>query len=143
VLHQLRGFRRAGDLEGRVPLFTGMCDGHYPTDWLEGRVVGRIVGVSTAPLGKLLEPAAGYVDEDAANAAFDPGEFLDAVIAYGHEPYVTRGRDGRWKYYEDMTDCRRTEAKWKVALEQMEKRCAASTADQRIEAECVRRGLIR
>jgi hypothetical protein len=78
-----------------------MIDGPYPTEWLKKELlVGRIVGVSSNPLGNLLTPAAGYIDEDECNAAFDECEYLDALIAAGYDPFVTPKGDGRYSYCE-------------------------------------------
>lgn len=142
VLHQLRGFRRARKLDSGIPLFTGLCDGHYPTSWLEEQLLGRVVGVSSAPLGALLEPAAGYVDEEANNAAFDEGQYLDVMIATGHQPCVTRGRDGKWHYWENVADRNFERFSEEEVFELKRRESAASTGMDRVIAECVRRGLI-
>jgi hypothetical protein len=110
--------------------------------WVQERLIGRIVGVSSTPLGSLLEPAAGYVDEDAANLAFDEGEYLDIIIATGHEPRVCRGRDGKWSYWEKMTGLHYEKFTQDEEFAVRRKEGAASTGMDRIIAECVRRGLI-
>jgi hypothetical protein len=63
-------------------------------EWLDERLLGRVVGVSTAPLGNLLGPGAGYLDEDAKNAEFDECEYLTVLMAVGYEVVAVRHRDG-------------------------------------------------
>jgi hypothetical protein len=139
--HQLRGFRAAGEGSDGIPLFTGLCD-HYPKEWLQEHLLGRIVGFSKGPLGNLLDPTAGYVDEDAANAAFDEREYVDVMIATGHDPRVMRERDGRWSYIESCI-CRCFDKFSKEEVLALKwKESAASTGLQRVIAECARRGLI-
>ena len=138
---ELRGFRPVGEMDDGTPLFSGLVDGHYPAEWLEERILGRVVGVSGSPLGKLIEPAAGYADEDAANQAFDECEFLDIIIATGHEPRVCRGRDGRWNYCEGMTNRRYDKDSREREFAMREKEISLDRHGQCI-AECVRRGLI-
>ena len=69
----LRGFRQTDEVMfGNVPVFTGLSDGPYRTEHLQSKLIGRVVGVAFSPLGGLLAPAAGWENEAAANAAFDP-----------------------------------------------------------------------
>jgi hypothetical protein len=135
---QLRGFRRAGE-HGGVPLFGRMSDGPYTTEWIEEQLlVGRVAGISNGPLGNLLAPTAGYMDEDAHNTAFDESEYLNVLIAAGYEVLAVRRKDGGFSWPGQ----RLTPAQEAVVFAQMRKRSAASQADSRIAAECVRRGFL-
>lgn len=138
---ELRGFRQVGKTDDGLPLFTGMIDGWYPTEWLEKRLIGRVVGVASGPLGILLEPEGGYVDEHGANAAFDERQYIDIVSAIGCEPHVCNGSDG-WVYFEKMTGRRYDKYSREEELAVRWKETAASTGMDRVIAECVRRGLI-
>src|SRR6476660_5524081 len=102
---QLRGFRKVGETDSGTPLFTGLSD-CYPAEWLEDRLLGRVVGVSGGPLGNLLEPAAGYINEDAENAAFDEREYIEVMIGIGCEPHIYRGSNGKWIYCEKTYELR-------------------------------------
>jgi hypothetical protein len=134
---QLRGFRKTGRDDLGIPLFTGACGGHYSAEELRAHLVGRVVGVSMDPLDNLLALTAGWINEAACNAAFDECEYVDVLIAAGYKLLVTR--EGYWEMKPDRP---LTEAQRKIVFAHKEKQCAASTADERIEAECIRRGLI-
>lgn len=58
-------------------MFAGLSDGPYQTEYLRSKLIGRVVGVASSPLGGLLEPSAGWLNEAAGNAAFDPAEYIE------------------------------------------------------------------
>lgn len=140
----LRGYQQTGEVMfGNVPVFAGLSDGPYRTEHLQSKLIGRVVGVALSPLGGLLAPAAGYENEEAANAAFDPVEYVDVLLATGHRPAVCCDENGepRW-YYEEMPRRRRTKAQEAADLAVRRKYRAASNALERVKAECIRRGLV-
>jgi hypothetical protein len=137
----LRGFRQTSKMGG-IPIFSGLSDGPHWTKNLQSRLSGRVVGVASSPLGELLAPRAGWENEEAGNAAFDPAEYVDAFLAAGYRPYVLIGRDGRTHYFEHFPERRQSEAQEDAVLSVRYKWCAASTALARVEAECMRRGLV-
>jgi len=51
VLHHCAASAGPANLIVAFRYLLGTCDGHYPTEWLEERLLGRVVGVSSAPLG--------------------------------------------------------------------------------------------
>lgn len=82
-----------------------------------------------------------HENEEAANAAFDPVEYV--LLATGHRPAVCCDEKGepRW-YYEEMPRRRLTKAEEAAELTVRRKYHAASTALDRVKAECIRRGLV-
>lgn len=139
----LRGYRQTDEVAfGDVPVFAGLSDGPYQTDHLQSRLIGRVVGVASLDLGGLIAPAAGWLNEAAGNAAFDPAEYVDVLIRTGHRPNVLydKGKP-RW-YFEEMPNRRETKAERSAMLAVRKKYCAASTALERVIQECVRRGLV-
>jgi hypothetical protein len=90
----------------------------------------------------MLAPEAGYENEEAGNAAFDPDEYLDVLIATGHRSYLMEGRDGNLTYYEMFPEQPMTDAKHEATYAVRWKYCKASTALSRVKNECIRRGLI-
>ena len=99
------------------------------------------MGVASSALGELLAPAAGWENEEAGNAAFDPGEYLDTLLAAGFEPYVFPSTKHGWDYCEHFPERRLTESEDAAVLAARYKFCAASTALVRVMEECKRRGL--
>jgi hypothetical protein len=137
-LGDLRGFYKTGEIApGGVPIFGGLSDGPYETEGMQPKLLGRVIGYAIKPLGRLLEPALGYENEAAGNAAFDPAEYLDVLIAAGYRPIVFGGR-----YMEIMPERALSEAEDAAVLAVCWKRCAASSAIDRVKQECVRRGLV-
>lgn len=139
----LRGFHRTSEttLDG-IPVFHGMSDGPYVAESLQPTLIGRVVGVASSPLGQLLDPAAGWENEKAGNEAFDAKEYLDVLVATGHRPYVMHGRGGKLIYGEMMPEACLTAAGNKLVNQAREKFCEASTAIERVKAECLRRGMV-
>jgi len=137
-LNDLRGWRNTGKQAHGVPLFAGLTDGPFRGEELQQRhLAGRVVGVALTSLGKLIAPEAGWHDEAGGNAAFNPAEYLDVLIATGHRPYMCDGT-----YFEMMPERALSEAEEKRLLEVRWKYCAASNALERVKEECIRRGLI-
>ena len=99
----LRGYRQTSEVAfDSIPVFAGLSDGPYRTEHLQSKLIGRVVGVAFSPLGGLLAPAAGYENEEAANAAFDPVEYIDVLLATGHKPAVCCDERGEPRlYYEE------------------------------------------
>ncbi|MDB5599354.1 MAG: hypothetical protein JWN71_1398 [Xanthobacteraceae bacterium] len=140
----LAGLRKTDEVtrEG-IHVFAGLSDGPYETVPLQSKIIGRIVGVATTRLGALLAPAAGYENEEVGNLAFDPAEYVDVMIATGHEPFVMLDAKGKPRgYYEKMPRRRQTKCEHDAVIAIRYKFCAASTALDRTMVECVRRGLI-
>jgi hypothetical protein len=81
---------------GGIPVFAGLSNGPYRTEHLESKLIGRVVGVASSPLGELLAPAAGWENEEAGNAAFDPAEYLDTLLAADFEPHVFPSTKHGW-----------------------------------------------
>jgi len=136
-LNDLQGWRNTGKRVHGIPLFAGLSDGPYRADNLQCRLVGRVLGYAEKSLGKLIAPVAGYHDEIGGNAAFDPVEYLDVLIATGHEPYLYGG-----DYVEKMPERALSDAEHKRALSVHLKFAEASTALERVKEECRRRGLV-
>jgi hypothetical protein len=139
-LGSLRGWHKTDEVVfGSIPVFAGLSDGPYETESLQSKLIGRIVGVALSPLDRLITETAGYENEEAGNAAFDPGEYLDALIAAGYGPSV----QGNW-YFEAMPDktLPYTHPLEKAVLAVRWKFMEASTAVERVKQECIRRGLI-
>ncbi|MGO3931806.1 hypothetical protein [Rhodopseudomonas pseudopalustris] len=138
---ELRGWRQIAGGSGGIPVYSGLSDGPFEAQGLQSRLLGRVVGYAATALGDLLAPAAGWENEEAGNAAFDPGEYLDALIAAGHQPYVIQ-RDGRTIYYEQYPERRQTNAERERVLAARWRWVKASTALARTKVECLQRGLV-
>jgi hypothetical protein len=123
-------------------MFTGLSDGPYRGHDLQAKMIGRVVGFAHTALGDLLEPVAGWENEAEGNAAFDPAEYLDVMIATGHRPYLMRGRGGHLIYGEVMPERARTDEEHERTLAIRWKWCRASKALERVKAECERRGMV-
>jgi hypothetical protein len=132
----LRGWRQTDEKTLGCPVFAGMSDGPYRTENLQPKLIGRVVGVAFTALGNQLPTCAGWEDEEAGNAAFDPAEYLDILIRTGHEPRI----QGDY-YFEKMPDRALTKAEQAAVTAVRWKYVKASTALIRLKAECVRRGL--
>jgi hypothetical protein len=138
----LRGFRRTDQKLDGIPVFAGLSDGPLTGAGLRSRLLGRIIGVAHTPLGGLLAQAAGWENEEAGNLAFDPAEYIDALLAAGYGPYVFY-RGGKLDGYgECMPERRQGEAQEAAVMAVRYKYCAASTALNRVIAECIRRALV-
>jgi hypothetical protein len=87
-LRDLRGMHDTGQRVDGVPIYSGLSDGPYRAENLRRQIAGRVVGFAQKSLGRVIAPSAGFRDEASGNAAFDPAEYLDVLIATGHEPYV-------------------------------------------------------
>jgi hypothetical protein len=133
----LRGFRRTDESFDGIPVFAGMSDGPYITEHLQSKLIGRVVGVAFSPLHPFLAESAGYENEDAGNAAFDPAEYIDVLIATGHRPYLFND-----SYFEEMPDNALSDAQTNAVFAVRRKYCEASTALDRVMAECLKRGLV-
>ncbi|HEX5864526.1 MAG TPA: hypothetical protein VF014_09790 [Casimicrobiaceae bacterium] len=82
-------------------------------------------------------------NEEAANAAFDPVEYVDVLLASGARPAVICDSNGQARYYyEEVPRRRQTEAEEAAELAVRQKYRAASTALDRVKQECIRRGLV-
>jgi hypothetical protein len=137
-LSDLRGFRKTNEIAlARIPVFAGLSDGPYTTEDVQSKVLGRIVGYAVRSLGGLIAAKGGYENEAAGNAAFDPAEYLDVLIAAGYRPGVYQGA-----YYEEMPGRAHSDAEDAALLAVQWKRVAASTAVERLKQECIRRGLV-
>lgn len=143
-MRDLRGFRKTDEtVYGGVPVFAGLSDGPYRTEHLQSRLVGRVVGVAFTSLGNLIAPTAGWEHEAAGNAAFDPAEYVDVLIATGHKPRVMCAERGRPRgYYEEMPHRALTDAEDAAHMAVRHKYGRASTALDRVIEECIRRGLV-
>jgi len=119
-----------------MPRICRLSDGPYETEHLRSKLIGRVVGVAANTLGKPIAPEAGYQNEAGANAAFDPVEYLDVMIATGHRPMIVGDR-----YMEEMPQRGLTEEEETAILAVWWKFCNASAALKRVAAECIRRGL--
>jgi hypothetical protein len=140
TLKEIKAASAAGRKRGTIPLFGGLSDGPYQTEDLQPKVIGRIVGVASSSLGHLIAPTAGWKNEAEGNAAFDPGEYIDVLLATGHKPYVFGG--AKRSYVEELPRRALTEAQNVVFFTVREKFLAASTALARVKQECIRRGLV-
>lgn len=138
----LRGFRNTGTsaLDG-IPLYAGLSDGPYDGANLRSRLIGRVVGYAKSPLGNQLEAAAGWLDEDKGNAAFNPAEYVDALLAAGYRPCVDVDPAGRETYYEMFPERQKAKARDAVFLVRT-KWGRASMALTLVTDECIRRGLV-
>ena len=133
----IRGYRKTDEKMMGCPVYAGMSDGPYQTEHLQQKLIGRVVGVAFTALGNLLAPAAGWEDEEAGNAAFDPGEYLDTLLATGHSPSICGNM-----YYEHMPERALTDEEMAVVMKVRWKYAKVSTALQRLKKECIRRGLV-
>jgi hypothetical protein len=140
-LGDLAGFRRVGAHSG-IPLFAGMSDGPYDAaePYLQTQFIGRVVGYAANSFGHAIAPEAGWENEEEGNAAFDPGEYIDTLIAAGYRPYVQYDRALHPHYTEDFP--RTTEVKKAAVFAARTKFSEASLAVDLVKAECIRRGLV-
>jgi hypothetical protein len=139
----LRGFRKTDEVvDGHIPVFAGLSDGPYETEGLQSKLIGRIIGVAFSPLDGLIAASAGYENEAAGNAAFDPAEYLDALISTGHKPSVFYDGRGLLHYCELLPQRSLRRAEHKAVWKAREKFGEASTGLDRVKQECVRRGMI-
>jgi hypothetical protein len=90
----------------------------------------------------LIEPAAGWENEKSGNDDFDAKEYIDLMTSAGYGLAVMYDRGGRALYCETFPEACLTTATEKRVHEARGKFCAASTAVERVKAECIRRGLI-
>jgi hypothetical protein len=141
-LCDLRGFRQTDEKLGGIPVFAGLSDGPYETAGLKPKLLGRVVGVAHSALGGLLARAAGWEDEDAGNVAFDPAEYIDALLAAGYGPSVYYRGTTPNGYMELMPEGRERKSEEAAVMAQRYKYAAASTALDRVVQECIRRGLV-
>jgi hypothetical protein len=103
-LCDLRGFRQTDEKLGGIPVFAGLSDGPYQTAGLKAKLLGRVVGVAHSALGGLLARAAGWEEEEAGNVAFNPAEYIDALLAAGYGPAVCYRGAKAHGYWESMPD---------------------------------------
>jgi hypothetical protein len=141
-MRDLRGFRKTNESMGGIPVFAGLSDGPYWTEHLQSKLIGRVVGVASSPLGKLLAQAAGWENEEAGNAAFDPAEYLETLLAADYKPCAFPSTKHGWDYCELFPERRLTDAEEAAVMAMRYKFCAASTALDRVIGECKRRGLV-
>jgi hypothetical protein len=133
----LRGFRQTSErVAGSIPVFAGLSDGPYSTEHLRSKLVGRVVGYAVVPMVKVIAPEAGYRDEAAGNAAFDPAEYVDTLLRAGYRLAVCGNR-----HMEYLPERRCTAAEEEAVMAVRWKFVEASTAIERVRAECLRRGL--
>jgi hypothetical protein len=132
----LRGWRKTDEKMLGCPVYAGLSDGPYRTESLQAMLIGRVVGVAFTALGNQLARAAGWEEEEAGNAAFDPVEYLDVLLATGHWPCICDGG-----YYEQMPQRALSKAEDAAVMAVRWKYAKASTALRRVKAECLRRGL--
>lgn len=137
-LRDLRGFRKTSKSISGVPLYGGLSDGPYETAGLLPMLIGRIIGVASSPLGGLLAPAAGFLNESAGNAAFDPVEYIDAFLAAGFGPAIVYDERRRPRFHIRVGE----RADWGAIEAVQIKFAEASTALKRVKQECIRRGLV-
>jgi hypothetical protein len=140
----LRGFRPVGIPtagSGGIPEYTGVSDGPYRAEGLIPKLVGRVVGYAVSSMGKRLDPAAGWENEDIGNAEFDPREYIDVLIRCGFRPRLQRVQGGGWYYIEMMPEKAMTNQQWDEQRAVRTKWLRASRAKSMVEAECERRGL--
>lgn len=133
----LRGWRKTDERMLGCPVYAGLSDGPYRTEHLQSKLIGRVLGVAFTALGNQLPTCAGWEDEEAGNAAFDPAEYLDVLIRTGHEPRI----QGDY-YFEKMPGRALTKAEQAAVTAVRWKYAKASAALRRIKDECIRRGLI-
>jgi hypothetical protein len=128
-----------------IPIFAGMTAGPYDAaeQYLQTELIGRIVGYAANSFGHLIASEAGWENEEAGNAAFDPAEYVDVLIGAGYQPSVFRRRDGSMGLYEtNPLERMPTEPQHAAYMAVRTKYCAASKAHDRVVAGCLRRGLI-
>jgi hypothetical protein len=107
---------------------------------VRSKLIGRVVGVATSSLGDALAQSAGWENEDAGNAAFDPAEYLDVMLSAGFWVLAFPSAR-RWDYCEHFPERALTEAEDAAVMAARYKFCAASTAINRVIEECKRRSL--
>jgi hypothetical protein len=134
----VRGFRQTSKrIEGSIPVFAGLSDGPYSTEHLKSKLVGRVVGYAVVPMVKTIAPEAGYRDEAAGNAAFDPGEYVDTLLDAGYQMAVCAD-----KFMEHLPERHMTAAQEEAVMAVRWKFVEASSAVQRVRGECLRRGFV-
>jgi hypothetical protein len=134
----IRGFRQTSKrIDGSIPVFAGLSDGPYSTEHLRSKLVGRVVGYAVAPMVKVIAPEAGYRDETAGNAAFDPAQYVDALLDAGYQVAVCGD-----KFMEHLPERHMTAAQEAAVMAVRWKFVEASSAVERVRAECQRRGLV-
>lgn len=139
----LAGFRQVSRSDlGGIPVFAGLSDGPYTSEHLKRKLIGRVVGVAKSSLGNLIAPSAGWMNEAESNEAFDPAEYIDALLTAGCRPWVMIAADGRRWYGETFPDSSETPTERNAVTSVREKYARASTALDRVIDECRKRGLI-
>ncbi len=104
----LRGYRKANEVAfGDIPVFAGLSDGPYQTEYLQSKLLGRVVGVAFTHLGGLIASSAGWLNEATGNAAFDPVEYINTLLATGHKPAVYCDERGEPRWYGEAMPRRR------------------------------------
>jgi hypothetical protein len=143
-LGDLAGFRRTSASIDGIPLFAGLSDGPYDAakPYLQTQFIGRVVGYAANSFGHVIAPEAGWENEEEGNAAFDPAEYLDVLIAAGYEPYVQYDRAGRSHYGESFPRDPVDENVRAAIFVAKTKFSNASLAVDLTKAECIRRGLV-
>jgi len=142
-ISDLAGWRQMGTCpDGGIPMFSGLSDGPCFPESLQEMLVGRVVGYAASGLGDVAPNALGWESEEEGNAAFDPCEYLDTLIAGGYRPYamVIPGKPAA--YYETFPTKAPTDEAWDAVMAVRWKWSAASTAHDRVIVECLRRGLV-
>lgn len=128
---------------GEVPVITGgLSDGAYQTDHLRSKLLGRVVGVAFSPLGGIIAPEAGWENEEAGNADFDPAEYVDVLLSVGYKPMAHVDDRRRRSLYIMHPDEVLTEEVNELFNSVAWKYCRASNATAMTIAECVRRKLV-
>lgn len=139
----LAGFRQVSRSElGGIPVFAGLSDGPYTSEHLKQKLIGRVVGIAKSSLGNLIAPSAGWVNEVEGNAAFDPAEYIDTLLATGCRPWVVIAGDGRQCYGETFPERAELPAEREAVMIVRGKYARASTALDRVIEECRKRGLV-
>jgi hypothetical protein len=144
----------AAHRQGKVPVLGSATEGPYRSpdeiDYLKSRLLGRIVGVASIPLGELIAGAAGWENEDAGNTAFDPAKYVDVLLAAGSRPVVFYRENGSI-WYAEYTRAgvrlnkkpERQRKKEEQSENDVREKCGrASTGINRVMDECIRRGLV-
>jgi hypothetical protein len=144
-LGDLAGWRRTSTNINGIPIFAGLSDGPYDAakQYLQTQFIGRVVGYAANSFGHLIAPEAGWENEKEGNAAFDAAEYLDVLIAAGYKPYVQMDRAGRPRYCESFPRDPVSEKDAVAVFSAKTEFSKASLAVDLVEAECIRRGLVR
>lgn len=135
------GWRRVGTTNG-VPTFAGLSDGPYYSDGLKEDIVGKVVGVAFAPLGRLLPRSRGWEDEEKNNAKFKPADYIDALHRAGYQIYAVLKPDGTLDgWVETFPDREVPHDADRLVTKMRERLCNASTAKARLTEELLSRDL--